>query len=294
MFAVVRASSWEMTRQISQLLVGWAFRGHGDERWPLETTLYRGAKLFGYDVETLGHAESWMLREFQRRAHHYVSDLPPLDQRLEWLGLIQHFGGPTRLLDFSYSFYVAAFFAVERAENDAAVWAINLDALEELTARKMNVDRESENIASANKRHIDAFLNARESKPLVVNMEPERLNERLSIQQGLFLFPCDLSMPLEAILAQSFGQSHEIFAAAKCQPWNDIIEEKLASGELSVLKLILSRSSHRSAIDDLRSMNITSATLFPGLDGFARSLYYYLRAAEAGDEIAFPEIDRIS
>ena len=67
--------------------------------------------------------------EFQRRAHHYLNDVPPLGECIEWLALIQHYSGPTRLLDFTHSPYVAAFFAMEKAEHDAVVWAIDTDAL---------------------------------------------------------------------------------------------------------------------------------------------------------------------
>jgi hypothetical protein len=52
--------------------------------------------------------------------------------------LIQHHGGPTRLLDFTHSFYVAAFFALERATEDVAVWAVNLDRLENAVRKKVN------------------------------------------------------------------------------------------------------------------------------------------------------------
>ena len=38
---------------------------------------------------------------------------------------MQHHGAPTRLIDFTWSPYVAAFFALERATGDAAVWAVN-------------------------------------------------------------------------------------------------------------------------------------------------------------------------
>jgi hypothetical protein len=43
-----------------------------------------------------------------------------------WLGLIQHYGGPTRLLDVTGSLYVAFFFAFEPAgDYDRAVWAVD-------------------------------------------------------------------------------------------------------------------------------------------------------------------------
>ena len=38
---------------------------------------------------------------------------------------MQHHGAPTRLIDFTWSPYVAAFFALERTLADGVVWAMN-------------------------------------------------------------------------------------------------------------------------------------------------------------------------
>ena len=62
-----------------------------------------------------------LVHDFRRRAHHYIQSPPSPDEHLEWLALVQHHGGPTRLLDFTKSFYVASFFAVETAHEDACV-----------------------------------------------------------------------------------------------------------------------------------------------------------------------------
>jgi hypothetical protein len=51
--------------------------------------------------------------------------------------------------------------------------------------------------------------------------------------------------------------------------------------EKQIIKMVIPRKIHKEAIDDLKTMNITAATLFPGLDGFARSLYYQMRLRES-------------
>ena len=73
--------------------------------------------------------EARAIRIFRRKAHNYLDDPRALDDDLRCLALMQHHGAPTRLLDFTKSPYVAAFFALESATDDASVYALNTPAL---------------------------------------------------------------------------------------------------------------------------------------------------------------------
>ena len=86
--------------------------------------------------------ESWMLLDFKREAHHHVVDLPEPGDFLEWLSLARHFEMPSRLVDFTYSFYVAAYFALSRrkAQEDACILAINLTWMKKQVEKKLESD----------------------------------------------------------------------------------------------------------------------------------------------------------
>lgn len=97
----------------------WVFRGQSDEAFNLSTSLQR----MGGDPFAV---ETPMLRAFRRYAHRFAP--PTGDTVWNWLALAQHHGLPTRLLDWSYSPYVALHFATcdaQMFDRDAAIWCVD-------------------------------------------------------------------------------------------------------------------------------------------------------------------------
>src|SRR5207244_2736986 len=95
----------------------WVYRGEGSTR-PLSTSFDKEWAIARTSTGSMEHTpveyEALLLREFVRRAHYLDERLPhrsPGANDLEWLALLRHHGAPSRLLDCSYSFYVASYFA---------------------------------------------------------------------------------------------------------------------------------------------------------------------------------------
>src|ERR1041384_342644 len=80
-------------------LANWAFRGQQDATWPLFSALSRYLLTFRIHPQAWQAQEARMLRIFKRKAHQFLQHIPPPDDDLQWLALMQHHGAPTRLLD---------------------------------------------------------------------------------------------------------------------------------------------------------------------------------------------------
>jgi hypothetical protein len=180
----------------------WAFRGQRRASWRLQPTMERLAN----ECHITPYVERLVLREFKRRAHHHLHYPPEEPETLEWLALAQHHGAPTRLLDWTLSAYVAAFFAAESATPDEpfAVWAIDhisikTEALDILELKEPDADlsaHENFNRIYRNDLPDDVYL--------VVPVRPYRMNERLTAQQGLFLCANNVLMGFETNLNNVF------------------------------------------------------------------------------------------
>lgn len=101
------------------------FRGHANASpdWTLTPAAYR-------HFPNLEHEQAATLN-FCRRAPSRHPSSPPQNDRAAWLCLMQHYGLPTRLLDWTESLLVAAHFAVNdlSAGTDGAIYALNPIAL---------------------------------------------------------------------------------------------------------------------------------------------------------------------
>jgi hypothetical protein len=197
-----------------------------------------------------------MLTEFQRRAHHVLPSAHLPNSTAEWLAMMQHYGAPTRFLDWTRSPFVAAYFALEDAPRDGrcAIWCLNQAWC--LKYARQYLGRREPDLEP----HFDPSQEAFFGKHLlsgahqfVVPIEPFRLHERMTTQQGLFACPGDVDV--------SFMKN--------LQRMGDALQHNLT-------QVTIPNIYRGLALAELNKMNINRATLFPGIDGLARSLKYRL------------------
>lgn len=209
-------------------------------------------------------AEEQLLDRFRRTYPTWENPIPlEDDDTLGWLALMQHYGTPTRLLDCTYSPFVAAYFALEKLlglsdEHNAVVWAFNSawfehvvpgllpgneeqDLLERIATRRGCEDRES--------KPFDELFRRPKRIKFVYPVNPLKLNERLVRQQGVFLCPGDVNATFEVNLQALDPPRHTD----------------------AVRRLEMGREVLREGLEELHRMNVNRATLFPGLAGYAES-----------------------
>lgn len=247
----IRLTRWSQFVEHADALEGWAFRGHVRAQWPLVPSLTRRLQQFAPDARLWPLRETRAMRVFRRKAHIYLADRSALDDDLRCLALMQHHGAATRLLDFTKSPFVAAFFALESADDDVAVFALNTPALWHRTP-DFDLSLARSTIDPRNAGNFDKYFIVNKL-PIVWFGEPSEMDSRLVAQSGLFVVPGVLDQPLDAILDHGYGGSENLLT-----------------------KFVLPLSMRDEAMRALYRMNVTYATLFPDLDGLARSVSYEL------------------
>ena len=109
-----------------------AYRGMSGD-WDLSTSLQR----LRHPAQKLQMIEHVMLRNFRKYAYH---EAVSIRSEWEWLSLAQHHGLPTRLLDWTYSPFVAMHFAtneLDKMDKDGVIWLVNFVAARQLLPRAL-------------------------------------------------------------------------------------------------------------------------------------------------------------
>lgn len=235
----------------------WIYRGQAKSKWPLKTNLERLCLRTPGGLGRAEMTEHLLLREFKRRWHHFSSHSPEAEDTLEWFSIMAHCGAPTRLVDFTYSVYVAAYFALEKAEDSSGLWCINRRWLETEANKILSPDGEcSEYIRgrkTAGQGGCFRIVVMTPRRKCVVPANPYRLNERLTIQRAAFVVPSDIhSSFMRNLLGMPGIESPE-----------------------NITKVILDGKVRKKGLQELYHMGISRETLFPGVDGFARTFGVY-------------------
>ena len=261
------------------------FRGQGDESWELETSLRRMLKDYHSDnieIRTPKDYENAMLRDFKWKYLGYQNNpnmMPKELESVEWLSIMQHFGAKTRLLDFSNSLFISLYMALYGSwGTDAAIWAINKDMIRSPFANLANenegnipseeeldfiIYKKAEN--QINKRDLsEADYQLKE----IYMVSPRLSNERISRQQGLFLIPSSISFPFKDIIAEYCDNevlttTAESFLNIGKLPFLD---------QIGLIKIIIPNSLRYELSKLLQQMNINAETMYPGLEGLAKSV----------------------
>lgn len=225
------------------------WRGHADFGWPLRPSIFRPkhSKFKNQEIALLNH--------FQGRALCQRDSFRNPQSDFEWLCLAQHFGLPTRLLDWTESPLVALYFALNPGGNnqhddaDACLWALSptklnlkysnpdmpTKALEGLASTKLEVVESISSIAFGLKKDI--------ALPVLLALQPWESNERIITQAGRFTI-------------------HSTEAAI----------ETLAYKEAFLEQLLIKRECKRELRDKLRAFGIRRWNIFPDLENLAKGL----------------------
>jgi hypothetical protein len=236
------ANSWNA--DLKRFRSRFAFRGLSNVNYRLETSLVR----LGGDYVKL---ERHLLRNFKKYAHRSVVER---DSLWNWLSVAQHFGLPTRILDWTYSPFIAMHFAtasIDKFDIDGVIWAVNYvkahellprclrDMLESEGANVMTLQLLSESINSLN--DLDALASGK----VVIFFEPPSIDDRIVNQYAFCSVMSDPSMVLDDWL-----EMHPALAR----------------------KIIIPAALKWEIRDKLDQANINERVLFPGMDGLSRWL----------------------
>ena len=234
-----------------------AFRGMADASAPLAT---------GLQILAPGAPgpEAPLLRNFRKYAS---SKDAPGESVWNWLALAQHHGLPTRLLDWTFSPYVALHFATDEPrlfDRDGVVWAVDYTRVHRLLPAPLRRVLEAEcadvfttELLAGVVRTLPE-LNALSEEPFLLFVDPPSLDQRIVNQFAVFSMMSSV--------------------AARLDEW-------LESRRHLARRLVFPASLKWEIRDKLDQANVTERVLFPGLDGLSRWLkrYYSPRDEQASE-----------
>ena len=232
------------------------FRGTCDHTYSLLPSIFRKQKhkrpgteheIEKYTYKSFGN-ERGILTSFIVEASGYV-DIPPEDL-LRWAEYAQHYGVPTRFLDWTNSHLVALYFACkDKLEQDGAVWLLN----------QWEYNTFFKGFSQTRGEIISDLLSGTSEVEFPFCYLPCYVDTRMSAQGSKFMVWGIKEEALEILLKDRYCDIGSL---------SDIIWENLKSAIL--FKITIPANCKQKLLRELDLAGISEKTLFPGLDGIGR------------------------
>jgi len=249
--------------------------------------------------------EKRILRSFRRRAHLLAGDKDGIQNHLETFALLRHYGGPARILDWTYSFFPAVYLAINRYDksNTYTVWVLNNQWLKEVSGsaeedllmdedyllyhfkyikkRKKQTEQEKNRQKekySEIKRRLDYYTQHDNNRlqSLVITYLMNKNSKSLIYAANPYRLNERLAAQRGVLLfsgtiEKTWGENlRDVMANPPRNKYGK--EIKVKGPILWEISLKLSKNRRNEFLRRLDEMNINQSTLFPDLNGFAESL----------------------
>jgi len=249
-----KLTSIEQAVEIGTTLTRSWYRGHSKIYNELTPGIFRP----NYEHEIYSafrsDAEFSVIEDFKRKAPALVSKLPENDDHISWLFLMQHYGAPTRLLDWTKSVLIGLYFAVRQNHSeDGELWALYPEAL--------------------NKHNGYFGLPIPRCTILkYLASEPSHNNQRkLAVELGLEkipLYPLAIDPPLH--FPRMVTQLSAFTIHPRPMPLQTIPE--IMTVETELVRYTIPSGCKKKLLSNLSALGITKMTLFQDLDSLSHDI----------------------
>ena len=216
------------------------YRGHGDVAWDLVPSVQRGEFL---------EKEQYLANDFYMAASVTLREKPDFRSYSDWLTIMRHYGLPTRVLDWSRSPLIAAYFAVQEWEKtkdmDACIWI--------LCPEELNVEE-----------GFNHYLYSIDSRTAVQMIRPAFKKEYVPENEKVVdkILAC---YPIEHDLRVYVQQSAFTIHNTKRR-----LEE--IPSETMLARILIPKRSKEAIFEELKSLGISLSYIYPDSEHIAREL----------------------
>ncbi len=231
------------------------YRGHSTVIGELTPCIFRKRYTDDIYLALSPNPELRIATDFKRKAPSIEKKLPKRNNNLEWLFLMQHHGVPTRLLDWTENILAATFFAVNNNNNnDGEIWS--------MLPWKLNENYGFYALPILDKSKTVKFLSHE-----IFHDNPEELAEKYKLKE-VPQTPLALQPPLKH---PRYAAQQSCFTLHPKPKEGNTIPE-IISDETYLVRYIIPKELKKSFEKKLRYLGITYNTLFPDLEGLAKTI----------------------